>query len=224
MNILIVDDHALFSDGLSHIVKQLSDDTLITAVNSVEEAITQLKSSTEYDLILLDINMPAMDGLTLLQRFRADELCIPIVVISSETKPGIIRQALELGTMGFIPKSHNAKQMIEALTSVLEGSMYVPEDVQKQLDKLPADNNKQGISGRLQQFGISKKQHQTLELVAKGLSNQQIATTLNRSEHTIKSHISALFQILGASNRTECVKLANQHLLIEEQEALELLN
>ncbi len=221
MHILIVDDHSLFADGLSHIVRKLSDDTRITAVCSVDDAINKLSEATDYDLVMLDINMPAMDGLTLLQRLHADDSCIPIVIISSETRAGIIQRALALGAMGFIPKSHRAEEMLEAINSILEGSMYVPKDIQRQLDRLPTDSQAQDINGRLQQCGISKRQHQTLMLVAQGLSNQQIATTLNRSEHTIKSHVSALLQILGASNRTECVILARQQQLIEDKESLD---
>lgn len=221
MKILIVDDHPLFSDGLARLVTQLSDDTQVTTVHSVVEAINQLAIDSDIDLILLDLNMPEMDGISLLQRFNADELCVPVVVISSESKLGIIRQALELGAMGFIPKSLRAEEMLSAMHDVLQGAIYVPQEIQKQLSQLPAANHQQDVGERMQQIGISKKQYETLELLAKGLSNQQIATTLNRSEHTIKSHLRALFQILGASNRTECVNLARQQLSLEDAELVD---
>ena len=221
MKILIVDDHPLFSDGLARLVTQLSDDTDVTTVHAVAEAIAQLAIDSDIDLVLLDLNMPEMDGISLLQRFKADDLYVPVIVISSESKLGIIRQALELGAMGFIPKSLNSAEMLDAMHEVLQGAIYVPKDIQKQLSQLPASNHQLNMDDRKQQIGISKKQYETLELLAKGLSNQQIATTLNRSEHTIKSHLRALFQILGASNRTECVNLARQQLGLEVAELVD---
>ncbi|MDH5446801.1 MAG: response regulator transcription factor [Gammaproteobacteria bacterium] len=221
MKILIIDDHALFSDGLSHVLKQLDTTPNITSVHNVEGALQYLAESDDYDLILLDINMPSMNGLTLLQRLSADDIYIPVIVISSETKVGIIRKAMELGAMGFIPKSHTTEEMIQALKMVLEGSIYLPDGIQAQLEKASTAVQVDGFEQRLQEMGMSKKQFQTLELVAQGLSNQQIATTLNRSEHTVKSHVRVLFQILGANNRTECVKLAKEQLLIDEVEMAE---
>ena len=222
MKILIVDDHPLFSDGLAQLAKQLADDVYISTVYSVSTAIEQLTTDADFDLILLDINMPEMDGISLLRRFNADELCIPVIVVSSENRPGIIRQALNLGAMGFIPKSLNAEEMIAAMQEVLQGNIYIPTEIQNLLSKLPSANHQQNLDEKLQMIGISRKQYETLELLTRGLSNQQIATTLNRSEHTIKSHVRALFQILGASNRTECVKLAKEHFLVEDQLAVEL--
>jgi len=216
MNILIIDDHQLFIDGLGYVLKALADEVVITETNRVDEAIEKLEKDHDYDLILLDINMPSLDGLSLLHRFTAEELCIPVVIISAEHKAGLIRQALDWGVMGFIPKSHNASQMIDGLNAILEGTMYLPEEVQKRLDRLPLAGQKPNTASTLKKIGISQKQLQTLELMAKGLSNQQIAVTLGRSEHTIKSHISVLFRALGASNRTECVKLGIRQLLIED--------
>lgn len=224
MNILIIDDHTLFSDGLSHVLTQLDVTPSITSVNSVTAALERLSDNQDYDLILLDINMPSMNGLTLLQRLSKDDIYIPVIVISSETRIGIIRKAMELGAMGFIPKSHTTEEMIQALTMVLEGSIYLPKGIQTQLKKSPAPGATQGNEQRLHELGMSKKQYQTLELVAQGLSNQQIATTLNRSEHTVKSHVRVLFQILGANNRTECVKLAKEQLLIDDFEVTEVVD
>ena len=116
--------------------------------------------------------------------------------------------------MAYIPKSYNSQKMVAALQQVLTGEIYIPDSIQNQLARLP---KKDHAKKRVENINLSKKQLQILTLIAKGLSNQQIATLLNRSEHTVKSHVSALFQILGANNRTECVKLAKQQLLIDEQ-------
>ena len=136
MKILIIDDNTLFIDGLAYVLRQLADEVSVAACNSVDEAIIKLSGQSDFDLILLDINMPERDGLDFMQHFSSDELCIPVVVLSSEQKPELIMQTMEWGAMGFIPKSHTAQQMLHALLAVLDGLMYIPDDVQSQLDRL----------------------------------------------------------------------------------------
>lgn len=212
MNILVIDDHPLFIDGLGHVLKDLSTATNIIKATSGNAAIEQLTSDVDFDLILLDLNMPFLGGVSLLKRFKADELCIPVVIISSEEQAVSIREALDWGAMGFIPKSYGADKILSALHNVLEGEMYISQDIQTLLDRLPTTiKNTEQVQ---KESGISKKQLEVLHLLAKGHSNEQIATLLHRTEHTVKSHLSALFQILGASSRIECVKIAQERGLI----------
>ena len=124
----------------------------------------------------------------------------------------IIKSALEIGALGFIPKSHGSQQMLAILKDILEGEIYIPAEIQKQIDNLetrrpPTDaiNN-----NSLKDSGISKRQYDVLQLMARGYSNKQIATTLYLTEHTVKAHISALFKTFTARNRTECVQLAER--------------
>lgn len=212
MNILVIDDHPLFIDGLGHVLRDLSTATNIIKATSGNAAIEQLTSGVDFDLILLDLNMPFLGGVSLLKRFKADELCIPVVIISSEEQAVSIREALDWGAMGFIPKSYGADKILSALHNVLEGEIYISQDIQTLLDRLPTTiKNTEQVQ---KESGISKKQLEVLHLLAKGHSNEQIATLLHRTEHTVKSHLSALFQILGASSRIECVKIAQERGLI----------
>lgn len=212
MKILVIDDHPLFVEGISLVLKRLTGPVAITKTDSAQGAVDQLELDADFDLILLDLNMPGMDGLSLLKRFKVDELCIPVVIVSSEEKGQMIQQAFDWGAMGYIPKSHSANEILMAINSILEGELYVPQRVQALLDRLPVK--------QIAQSGISNKQYEVLELLASGYSNEQIATVLHRTEHTVKSHVSALFQILGAKNRTECVKIAEKRGLIRTAERL----
>ena len=214
MNILIIDDHPLFIDGISHVVNQLSGSVVIKKAMSSTEAIEQLESTRDFDIILLDLMMPGIDGLSFLQRYKADELCIPLVVVSAEEQVGLIARTLEWGSMGFIPKAYTAEKMLHALRRILEGDIYIPEHIQRLLNRLPAPQRAKDLPCELQASGISKKQFEVLELVAKGHSNQQIAVILNRTEHTVKSHVAALLQILDANNRSECAEIARKRGLV----------
>jgi DNA-binding NarL/FixJ family response regulator len=214
VNILIIDDHPLFIDGLSHVLQALAESTNIIKATSGSSAIEHLTSGLDFDLILLDLNMPYLDGVSLLKRFKADELCIPVVIISSEEQAGLIRDTLDWGAMGFIPKSYSADKIIFALNKIIEGEIYIPDSVQILLNRLPNTQNTVDIIQKIKKSGISKKQFEVLGLLSKGHSNEQIATVLHRTEHTVKSHLAALFQILGASSRMECVKIAQKRGLI----------
>lgn len=208
MRVLIVDDHQLFIDGLRHILNKLDAVMEITETNCAGQAIDILESGQTFDLILIDLNMPSMDGMSILQRMHARKTWLPLVVVSSEENPYTIKSALDAGALGFIPKTHSSQQMLSALSAILEGDVYIPAGIERQIDKL--ETRRVPLEG-----GITKRQYDVLQLLAKGYSNKQIATSLFLTEHTIKAHISALFTILNASNRTECVQIATRQGILE---------
>lgn len=218
LKLLIADDHELFVDGMRHILKKLADTIDITTANNAEDTIALLESDAQYDLILTDLDMPGMNGLSVLQRMHAKNVWLPIVVISAEDNTHIIRSALNAGALGFIPKSHNSQQMLDALHSILDGDIYVPDEIQKQLDRgvTKRSPNEANDNAALQESGISQRQYDVLKLLAQGYSNKQIATTLFLTEHTVKAHLSALFKSLNVANRTECVKTALERGILTE--------
>lgn len=210
MQVLVTDDHQLFLDGVRLILKKLDSNVTVTESTSAERTIEILESGQEFDLILIDLSMPGMDGLSILQRMNERKVWLPLVVVSAEEDAHKIKSALDSGALGFIPKTHSSQQMLSALQTILDGEIYIPENIEKQINVLEArrplletQNN-----DALKASGITKRQHEVLQLMAKGYSNKQIATSLFLTEHTVKSHISALFTALHASNRTECVQNA----------------
>ena len=224
MNILVADDHQLFLDGMRLILNKLDDSVSITESNSAEQAIEILESGETFDLILIDLSMPGMDGLSILQRMHARKVWLPLVVISAEEDIYTIKSALDSGALGFIPKAHSSQQMLDALSSILDGDIYIPEGIEKQIDNLETRRppEEAGNNHSLKTSGITRRQYDVLQLLAKGYSNKQIATCLFLTEHTVKAHISALFTTLQASNRTECVQIATrQGMLATERLALD---
>ena len=208
MKILIADDHQLFIDGIRHILARLDPDVRVTEVNSAERAIETLESDPSFDLILVDLGLPGMDGTSIIQRMRARGTCLPLVVISGEQDARVIQSVLEAGALGFIPKSHNSQQMLAALEQVLDGEIYLPVDIEQQIRRLETRRNS---TSEL----VTKRQLDVLRLMAKGYSNKQIAASLFLTEHTIKTHVSAIFMALDACNRTECVRIAQREGLLQ---------
>jgi DNA-binding NarL/FixJ family response regulator len=196
------------------VLHKLSQQVKVFDALTIDHGFALLDSATEFDLVLLDLSFPEMDGVAFLQRCNAGNLCIPVVIVSSEDRAGQIKRCLELGAMGFIPKSHKIEQMLAAIRQVLLGNIYVPDNIISLLNYLPVSQSEQALPELLRESGISKKQFQVLELVVKGYSNQQIATTLYRTEHTVKTHVSALLHILGAHNRSECAEIARNRGLV----------
>lgn len=210
MNILVVDDHQLFLDGFRYILKNLGTHVIVSSAVNAEIAIDIINGDQDFDLILIDLNMPGMDGISILKRFQKSNLSLPVVVISAEENPRVIKSALDSGALGFIPKSASSEEMLSILKKIIEGQVYVPKDIQEQINNLgtrrPPKQAQQNKS--LKNSGISKRQYEVLQLLARGYSNKQIASTLFLTEHTVKAHVSGLFNALKTRNRTECVQLA----------------
>ena len=208
MKILIADDHQLFIDGIRHILARLDPDVRVTETNSAEMAIETLESDPSFDLVLIDLGLPGMDGTSIIQRMQERGIWLPLVVISGEQDLRVIRSVLETGALGFIPKSHGGQQMLTALKLVLDGEIYLPAEIVQQLQLL--ETRRSPTSGR-----ITKRQLDVLQLMAKGYSNKQIATSLFLTEHTIKAHVSAILMALNAGNRTECVQIAQREGILQ---------
>jgi len=205
MQILLADDHPLFLDGMRHILSQLGERVQVHCAETGEAALRQLRGGTEFDLLLLDLGLPDPDGLGLLHILREEAIMVPVIVVSASENLHQIRAALDAGALGFIPKSHHAGQMLGAIREVLdEGEIYLPDSIRERIDQLIASD------GMTAGQGITSRQHQVLSLLAQGLANKQIAQRLNLTEHTVKAHLGALFQVLKVSNRTECAQKARR--------------
>ena len=218
MKILIVDDHTLFVDGLCLLLRKLAEQVEIITSDNASEAIQIIETDQTFDLILIDLNMPDMNGLSILQRMRERKICLPFVVISSEDNTHVIKTAIDSGALGFIPKSHDSEQMRSALLDILDGDVYLPPELERRLEQLETQRPPPAASenSALKESGISKRQYEVLKLMVQGYSNKKIATTLFLSENTVKSHVGALFKTLNASNRTECVSAVIQQNLLSD--------
>jgi two-component system, NarL family, nitrate/nitrite response regulator NarL len=194
MDILIVDDHQLFSAGLRVLIQELCPEAGISTAKSVMDALGQHKI---FDLILLDLHLPDAEGFDGLDRLKAAYEATPIVVVSSEENTKQIHSCISRGAMGFLPKSSSAAELFKAMTCILRGETYLPTGCVPAL--------KHQASDKFQAIRLSSRQHEVFLKLVQGKPNKVIARELGISDHTVKSHVMAVFTILGVSNRTEAV-------------------
>ena len=203
MKILLADDHALFREGMRHVLAQLTDDVQIVEAGHYEEVLRQTEANNDIGLALLDLHMPGKDGFaaldTLLQQFPA----LPIVVLSASENRTDMQRALDAGAMGFIQKSATAPVMLNALRLVLSGGIYVPP-------ALVQGGSEAERPSAAEAVGITPRQLEVLAYVIEGRANKVIAAELGLTEATIKAHITAVFKALNVTNRTQAALVAER--------------
>ncbi|MFY0665194.1 MAG: response regulator transcription factor [Natronospirillum sp.] len=213
LSILIADDHPLFRDAITSVIKERFPDTHFGESEDLQGALTVLQAplGDDWDLLLLDLNMPGMDGLNGLLHLRNEFPELTVVVVSADSDRQTILQAMNFGAAGFIPKSSSRAQMADAIDKVLQGDVYVPANILRQTT--PSPTLASGQSARLNTDALqalTRKQLQVLERMTHGESNKQIAHHLNIAETTVKSHVSAILRQLGAQNRVQAILAAKQ--------------
>ena len=205
--VVIVDDHPLFRDALSHTLTDVVRDIVVNQAASLDELTTMMEAGGVIDLVLLDLNMPGVQGFSGLMYLRAQFPMVPVVVVSATEDLKTIRRCLELKASGFIPKSLPATAIKAALKTVLEGGVWVPPGI----DMGPGGGAQASSTGRLDT--LTPQQMRVLMMLSDGLLNKQIAFKLDVSEATVKAHVSAILQKLDVDSRTQAViamsRLAN---------------
>ncbi|MEM7219794.1 MAG: response regulator transcription factor [Pseudomonadota bacterium] len=197
--VLIVEDHPIFRDGLTLL---LGDAAQVEHARNASLALSRIAAGAALDLLIIDLNLPDMDGLELLERLPD---CAPAaVLLSAEADAKRIERGRKLGARGFIPKSYGAARIRAAIHAVLSGQLFFPPSASASRLEPQRDSH-----------GITPGQQRVLQLMAEGLSNREIAGALSLTEHTVKSHARALFRSLGVGNRTHCVRVAAARGLID---------
>lgn len=209
MKILLVDDHALFRDGMHHVLRQLDRRAEILDANSLLDALDAAERHLDLDLVLLDLSMPDSDGLTSVKLFHARYPQMPVVVVSGTVRRGEIEQVMNNGALGFISKSSTSKVMVQALRMVLNGGVYMPPQLMKKITADVAQGDRR--SWRTNEYGLTVRQVEVLQYLSQGLSNKDIALAIGLAEGTVKIHVAAVFQALRVNSRLEAVS-AGQRL------------
>ncbi len=209
MRVLIVDDHPLIRTGVSAMLSRHDGDCTVLEAPDCRSAIAHLADGKPApDLILLDLNMPDCAGLAALEAVREAAPDTPVIVLSADDDRDTILDALNLGAMGFIPKTMNPELVWSALGLVLAGGIYVPHKViSGQKDSLAfgsrAPATDEGAS--LSSLGLTERQIDTLRMLVKGLPNKTIARNLGISEATVKVYVSASLRAMNVTSRTQAV-------------------
>ena len=203
--LLIADDHPLFRGALREAVAGMVERAEIAEAGTFEEMSKLLDEGGEVDLILLDLAMPGVRGFSGLMYLRAQYPSVPVVVVSGNDDPAVIRRCMDFGASGFIPKTLDTDGMRAAISTVLKGGVWTPPDVD--LDA-GTDAETTALLSRL--ATLTPQQVRVLMMLSEGLLNKQIAYELSVSEATVKAHVSAILQKLGVESRTQAVIAASK--------------
>ncbi len=203
--LVIADDHPLFRGALREAVSGLFAGADIAEAGSFDEAVGLIERVRDVDLVLLDLAMPGVRGFSGLMYLRAQFPSVPVVVVSANDDPAVIRRCMDFGASGFIPKTLAVDQIRSAIARVLEGGVWTPPDVD--LDRA-ADEEIAKLMARL--ATLTPQQVRVLMMLSEGLLNKQIAYALGVSEATVKAHVSAILQKLGVESRTQAVIAASR--------------
>jgi DNA-binding NarL/FixJ family response regulator len=198
--IVIVDDHPLFRGALRQAIGSSLSRSEILEAASLDELTELLSNAKDVDLILLDLTMPGVQGLSGLVYLRSAHPEVPVVIVSASEDHATIRRAIEFGAAGYVPKSQPVDNIRAAVRTVLDGGVWTPPDIDLGGS---TDNETRDLVERLST--LTPQQVRVLMMLGEGLLNKQIAYRLNVSEATIKAHVSAILQKLGVDSRTQAV-------------------
>ncbi|MCC5955626.1 MAG: response regulator transcription factor [Natronohydrobacter sp.] len=200
MRVLIADDHDLLRDTLVLFLSAQSD-LQVKGVGSYGEAVDAINADGPVDLLLLDYRMPGMNGLQGVKDAVQNGRARYVALMSGDAPRSIVTEALNAGAAGFLPKTLPAKSLRNAVAFMLMGEVYLPADyIQGSDSPERSEGDKLG--------DLSKREREVLRLLANGMSNKEIARTLNVSEAAIKLHVKTVFRHLGVANRTQAAMLA----------------
>lgn len=201
LRVLVIDDHPLFCDALSMTLEGAVPDVSISTANCLGDALERIGDGPQPEIVLLDLNLPDVDGLEGLIRLCGTIPRARVIVVSSLSDNRMIASAIGAGAAGFIPKDSARGTLIDAFARIRGGEVYVPEDFVAPDDAAPDDEAE--VVERLKT--LTPAQARILEFVCAGKLNKQIAHELSISETTVKAHITAVLRKLGVHNRTQAV-------------------
>jgi DNA-binding NarL/FixJ family response regulator len=212
MKILIVDDHVLIREALRGVLKELKREAEVLEASSCGQAIQRIdQEAGKISLILLDLSLPDRDGFSVLAELRQQYPAISIVVLSGLQDRATVTKALDLGALGFIPKSATRDVMVSALQLVFAGGIYVPPEILLRTDAPPGPGAAGARPrGSPSDYGLTERQLDVLALMMRGKSNKAICRLLDLAEPTVKNHVTAILKALKVTNRTEAVIAVNE--------------
>lgn len=217
MKILLVDDHALFRDGMHYVLRQLDEQIEILDAGNFSAALAQAEQHPDLDLVLLDLNLPGAEGIPSVKLFHTRFPALPLVVISASDHRDDIEKVLNNGAMGFISKMSNADAMVQALRLVLDGGVYLPPQLlQRAVSGAEQHPRVDRRSWRTNEFGLTARQMDVLHLLAEGQSNKVIADAMGLAEGTVKIHVAAIFSALRVNRRADAVNTARRLGMLTE--------
>ena len=210
IRVLLVDDHQLILDGLKSLLKDTGNLVVAGEANNGREAI-RLLDILNVDVVLMDIDMPVMNGIDALKEIKRIKPPAKVIILSMHIESGMIRNLLGIGADGYLLKSTSQEELIRAITKVAEGDKYFSADVTLSLLN-PSQNTFQ--SSKLQVEILTIREEEILKLIAEGFSNKEIGAKLFISHRTVDTHRTNLMKKLNANNIAGLISYAIRNSLI----------
>jgi DNA-binding NarL/FixJ family response regulator len=213
MKILVIDDHVLIREALQALLKKLKRGAVVLEASDSRQAMEIFANNADIGLVMLDLNLPDRDGLAVLAELREHHPAVAVVVMSAIQERATVMQALDLGAVGYIPKSARREVMMSALQLIFAGGIYIPPEILAHGEPSaaaasPQPNERLIVSPS--EVGLSDRQLDVLAHLMQGKNNKVICRVLGLAEPTVKNHVTAILRALKVTNRTEAVIAVNE--------------
>lgn len=210
INIVITDDHSMIREGLKQLLELDENFRVIGQAGDGKECLRLLKKELP-DVLLLDINMPNMNGIEVLEHLKKEYSGVKVLILTIHNEVEYLLKAVDIGCNGYVLKDSNFAMLKKAIHSVYEGDSFIQPDLIPILNAGLVDrDSSEGALG-----GLTKREIEVLKLLAEGLFNKEIAYKLNISERTVKNHVSNIFKKINASDRTQAAVFAIKNNLVD---------
>lgn len=210
INIMIADDHSMVREGIKQLL-ELDGDIIVRAEANNGKQCIELLDDKQVDVLLLDINMPHMNGLQVLQYIRDKKINVKVLILTIHNEVEYLMRAVEIGVDGYVLKDSDSSVLKKAIFNVYNGEVYIqPELTQLLKMKMDEKNNSDTVEDAL-----TKREIEVLKLIAEGLFNKEIAYTLDISEKTVKNHVSNIFKKINVSDRTQAAVYAIKNSFVD---------
>ncbi|PMR79828.1 response regulator [Halomonas urumqiensis] len=209
--LMVADDHPLFREALSAVISAGLPDCQLLETDNLAGALSHASRHEALDLLLLDLDLPDAEGLSGLAMLRERLPRLPVAIVSAEQDRRIVLEAIEMGAVGYIPKSTPRAELLAALARILDGQLYLPPSIMLRPpveDTSVAPSSGDALSARLSR--LTGKQLEVLEQMTRGASNKRIAQELDIAETTVKTHVSAILRKLGVASRIQAILAAGE--------------
>lgn len=210
INILIADDHDIFTDALVALLGDTDEISVVGTASNGRDALRLVEEHPEAELLVLDIQMPVMDGIETLMELRRRRSPLPTLMLTQESSGGTIARAMKAGASGYVLKTAGRDEFVRAIRTVAAGGEHMSEDAK---DTLIARLTGRAIEG--EPVLLTRRELEVLKLVASGLTTTQIAGQLFISAYTVETHRRNLLQKLELKNSASLVRYALEHGLAD---------
>lgn len=212
INVMIADDHSMVREGIKQILELDGDIKVVAEAGNGRECIENLDEN-KIDILLLDINMPEMNGLKVLQYLKEKKIKVKVLILTIHNEIEYLMRAADIGIDGYILKDSDSNLLKKAIISVINGETFIQPELRPILKNRMSEKIANGSNSY--DDTLTKREIEVLKLLAEGLFNKEIAYTLSISEKTVKNHISNIFKKINVSDRTQAAVYAIKHNIVD---------